>query len=255
MHMRKSTLVTVLVVGALLIPAAVYASHQFTDVPDSHTFHDAIAWMKDNSITVGCNPPANTQYCPEDNVTRGQLSGFMRRLADNQVVDAGALEGKDGSHYQGSVAGSLISNVTPAAGVRTRTSSVSGFTVPQNGGALAVSADVIMSAGTPGIAIVWLEVDRDGACGIPGLPRTAAFHNFVTEQFATVAVSTTDTASAGVHRVDLCALTSNGTIAFGQGALTVEWVETTQVGTVAGESSDVSPEQKLEELSSSSFGG
>ena len=61
MHMRKSTLVTVLVVGALLIPAAVYASHQFTDVPDSHTFHDAIAWMKDNSITVGCNPPANTQ--------------------------------------------------------------------------------------------------------------------------------------------------------------------------------------------------
>ena len=73
MHMRKSTLVTLLVVGALLIPAAVYASHQFTDVPNSHTFHAAIDWMKDHNITVGCNPPANTQYCPDDNVTRGQM--------------------------------------------------------------------------------------------------------------------------------------------------------------------------------------
>jgi hypothetical protein len=243
------------VVGALLIPAAVYASHQFTDVPNNHTFHNAIAWMKDNNITVGCNPPANTRYCPDDNVTRGQISAFMRRLADNRVVDARALEGKDGSHYQGSVAGSLINNVTPAANVRTRISTVSGFTVPQNGGALAVAADVIMGAGAPGAAIVWLEVDGNGACGIAGLPRTAALHDFVTEQFATVAVSTTDTVNAGVHRVDLCTVTENGTVAFGQGALTVEWVETTQVGTIASESSDVSPEQKLEELSSSSFGG
>ena len=86
--MRKSTLLVGLVVGALLIPVAVFASHSFNDVPDDHNFHDAIAWMKDNGVTVGCNPPANTNYCPEDNVTRAQMAAFMRRLAENQVVDA-----------------------------------------------------------------------------------------------------------------------------------------------------------------------
>ncbi|MDF2729616.1 MAG: S-layer y domain [Acidimicrobiia bacterium] len=86
--MRKSKLIAVLVVGTLLVPVAVFASHSFNDVPDDHTFHDAIAWMKDNGVTVGCNPPANTNYCPEDNVTRAQMAAFMRRLAENQVVDA-----------------------------------------------------------------------------------------------------------------------------------------------------------------------
>jgi S-layer homology domain len=86
--MRKSTILVGLVVGALLVPVAVFATHSFNDVPDDHTFHDAIAWMKDNGVTVGCNPPANTNYCPEDNVTRAQMAGFMRRLAENQVVDA-----------------------------------------------------------------------------------------------------------------------------------------------------------------------
>ena len=51
--MRKSTLLAVLVVGTLLVPVAVFASHSFNDVPDDHTFHDAIAWMKDNGVTVG----------------------------------------------------------------------------------------------------------------------------------------------------------------------------------------------------------
>jgi hypothetical protein len=76
------------VVATLLVPVAVFAAHSFNDVPDDHTFHDAIAWMKDNGVTVGCNPPANTSYCPDDNVTRGQMAAFMRRLAENQVVDA-----------------------------------------------------------------------------------------------------------------------------------------------------------------------
>jgi hypothetical protein len=78
---------------------AVFASHQFNDVPNSHTFHNAIAWMKDNNITVGCNPPGNTNYCPDDNVTRGQMSAFMKRLAENNVVDAATLDGLDSTVF------------------------------------------------------------------------------------------------------------------------------------------------------------
>jgi hypothetical protein len=84
---------TAIIAVLLAAPTAVWAAHQFTDVPNSHTFHNAIDWMKTNNITVGCNPPSNTQYCPDDNVTRGQMAAFMKRLAENQVVDAGTLQG------------------------------------------------------------------------------------------------------------------------------------------------------------------
>jgi hypothetical protein len=100
MNTRPPTRLTAIALTAaiavlLAAPTALWAAHQFTDVPDSHTFHNAIDWMKDNNITVGCNPPANTQYCPDDSVTRGQMAAFMKRLAENQVVDAASLQGVD----------------------------------------------------------------------------------------------------------------------------------------------------------------
>jgi hypothetical protein len=92
-------LLTVMATVLISVPTAVWASHQFTDVPDSHIFHTGISWMKDNNITVGCNPPANTQYCPEDNVTRGEMATFMKRLAENNVVDAATLDGLDSTDF------------------------------------------------------------------------------------------------------------------------------------------------------------
>jgi hypothetical protein len=76
------------IVGAVIAPIAVSASHQFTDVPDTEIFHDNIAWLADADITRGCNPPTNDQFCPDDNVTRGQMAAFMQRLAEAKVVDA-----------------------------------------------------------------------------------------------------------------------------------------------------------------------
>lgn len=83
--------------GALVaFPAGVYASHQFTDVPASHTFHDHIEWIKDNNITAGCG---GTEYCPDDPVTRGQMAAFMKKLAKKGVVNAGTLDGLDSSEF------------------------------------------------------------------------------------------------------------------------------------------------------------
>lgn len=58
----------------------------------SNIFHDDIAWLADADVTRGCNPPANTEFCPSDEVTREQMAAFMRRLAENRV-DAGRLQG------------------------------------------------------------------------------------------------------------------------------------------------------------------
>ncbi|HLT96302.1 MAG TPA: S-layer homology domain-containing protein, partial [Acidimicrobiia bacterium] len=66
----------------------------FEDVPDDHVFSQDIAWLAENGITKGCNPPDNTQFCPDDPVTRGQMAAFMRRFA-NTVGTGGS--GEDGA--------------------------------------------------------------------------------------------------------------------------------------------------------------
>ena len=86
--LRYLTVVVVSVVAAA--PTAVWASNTFTDVPDTNVFHDDIDWMVDSGVTLGCG---DGEYCPDEDVLRQQMVAFMHRLADNQVVDAGHLEG------------------------------------------------------------------------------------------------------------------------------------------------------------------
>lgn len=48
-------------------------------------FVDDIEWLANAGITKGCNPPDNDKYCPDSNVTRGQMAAFLVRalnLAD-----------------------------------------------------------------------------------------------------------------------------------------------------------------------------
>ncbi|MFP4555042.1 MAG: S-layer homology domain-containing protein, partial [Actinomycetota bacterium] len=54
----------------------------FSDVPASNTFHNDIAKLATAGITKGCNPPGNTNYCPNDHVTRGQMAAFLHRADD-----------------------------------------------------------------------------------------------------------------------------------------------------------------------------
>jgi hypothetical protein len=51
----------------------------FADVSASHTFANDIAWLADEGITRGCNPPSNTRFCPGAQVTRGQMAAFLVR--------------------------------------------------------------------------------------------------------------------------------------------------------------------------------
>lgn len=95
----------------LLIPTASWASHQFTDVPDDNIFHSDIAWLADAEVTLGCNPPANDQFCPDRAVTRAQMSAFMHRLAKyfdaedgtpgfaDTAGDANTLDGQDSATF------------------------------------------------------------------------------------------------------------------------------------------------------------
>ncbi|MFP3913535.1 MAG: allene oxide cyclase barrel-like domain-containing protein [Actinomycetota bacterium] len=85
---RRAALVVVAALLVVTAPATLMAADDFVDVEQSDTFHDDISWMADNGITFGCNPPENTEYCPEREVTRGEMAAFLRRLATNEVVQA-----------------------------------------------------------------------------------------------------------------------------------------------------------------------
>jgi hypothetical protein len=67
----------------------------FLDI-SGNIFENAINWMAQEEITVGCNPPSNTNYCPNDRLTRGEMAVFISRVMslpgpsdDHFIDDAG----------------------------------------------------------------------------------------------------------------------------------------------------------------------
>ena len=61
----------------------------FTD-DDTSIFETDIDKLYTAGITMGCNPPTNDNYCPNNSVTREQMAAFLRRGLDttpSQVTD------------------------------------------------------------------------------------------------------------------------------------------------------------------------
>lgn len=77
---------------ALLVamPMLVSASHQFSDVPTSNTFHASIENLYGARLTGGCSAG---KFCPADNVTRGQMAAFLNRSLGRAVGDSGVAVG------------------------------------------------------------------------------------------------------------------------------------------------------------------
>ena len=55
------------------------SNDHFTDDEES-IFEGAINKIAEASLTNGCNPPDNDQFCPTDKVTRGQMAAFIKRV-------------------------------------------------------------------------------------------------------------------------------------------------------------------------------
>jgi len=61
---------------ALSLPSS--STDHFDDDEDS-MFESAINSLAEAGVTRGCNPPANTDYCPDESVTRGQMAALLVR--------------------------------------------------------------------------------------------------------------------------------------------------------------------------------
>lgn len=72
----------------------------FTDDDDS-IFEGDINAIAARGITVGCNPPENTQFCPDDTVTRAQWASLMvRALGLTEGGDDDRFTDDDGSVHE-----------------------------------------------------------------------------------------------------------------------------------------------------------
>jgi hypothetical protein len=69
----------------------------------SSVFKDAIAWLAAQGITQGCNPPANTMFCPNDRVTRGQMAAFIVRAKGYSVIADDFFVDDEGSVFENAI--------------------------------------------------------------------------------------------------------------------------------------------------------
>ena len=103
---------------ALAIPALALASHQFTDVPTTHRFHDDIDAIADAGVTLGCG---GGKYCPDKVVTRAQMAAFLNRLGalaegTTPVVNADRVDGLDSTAFMPAATYIIIEEATVLAG-------------------------------------------------------------------------------------------------------------------------------------------
>lgn len=101
---------------AIAIPAAVWASHDFTDVPTSDQFHTQISAIKGAGITTGCTA---TTYCPTDFVRRDAMAAFMHRGFGRVALASGSFLAAPSYGTFGSVLTKTIT-VPGAAGTGTQ---------------------------------------------------------------------------------------------------------------------------------------
>lgn len=92
-------IVAALLILALVVPGTALANHLFADVANSNTFHTTISNVYARGLTGGCG---SGNYCPNDPVTRGQMSAFLDRMfkADGMPLGYAAIE-SDGTVASG----------------------------------------------------------------------------------------------------------------------------------------------------------
>jgi len=76
-------------------------------------FAQDILWLAEQGITSGCNPPANDRFCPDKEVTRGQMAAFLARALDLQDDGGGnSFIDDNGSIFEDDIAKIAAAGIT-----------------------------------------------------------------------------------------------------------------------------------------------
>lgn len=99
------------IVRARSLPPA-GSGFDFTD-DDESVFEDDIERIAAANITLGCNPPQNTQFCPDLPVTRAQMAAFLARtFGYDDGGTADLFVDDDGSEFEPDIQRLAVAGVT-----------------------------------------------------------------------------------------------------------------------------------------------
>lgn len=74
----------------------------FTD-DDGHVLEGGVNRVAGASITMGCNPPANTRFCPDRNMTRAEFATFLVRALGLPGSEVDFFTDDDGHVLEGAI--------------------------------------------------------------------------------------------------------------------------------------------------------
>ena len=87
----------------------------FLDV-HGHNFEGAIDWLQSEGIARGCNPPLNTRFCPDSDVTRGQMAVFLTRALNLPPATADHFADDRGQFHEDAANRLFESGITQGCG-------------------------------------------------------------------------------------------------------------------------------------------
>ncbi len=101
----------VLLVGTVLVSAPAGASGTFSD-DDGSVHEGAIEAIAAANITLGCNPPTNTNYCPDRPVTRAEMATFLTRALPLTPSTTDYFTDDNTSLHEGAIQTIAAANIT-----------------------------------------------------------------------------------------------------------------------------------------------
>ncbi len=85
---------------------------------DGSVFEGDIEWLAASGVTRGCNPPVNDRFCPNDDVTRGQMAAFLVRALELPDGTSNAFDDDDGSVFEANIDALAAAGIASGCGPR-----------------------------------------------------------------------------------------------------------------------------------------
>ncbi|MPZ54300.1 MAG: hypothetical protein GEU79_16485 [Acidimicrobiia bacterium] len=100
--LRLVGLTAVCLTIVLALSTSASAAGRFVD--DDNSVHEAdIEAIAAEGITIGCNPPTNDRFCPEESVTRGEMAAFLVRGLELNASSDDVFTDDDGSVFEADI--------------------------------------------------------------------------------------------------------------------------------------------------------
>jgi hypothetical protein len=99
-------------VVVLTAPASGISLGGYFSDDNGHLFENDIDAIAAAGITKGCNPPANTRFCPDRDVARGAMAAFLRRALNLPSSSTDYFTDDDNSVFESDINAIAAADIT-----------------------------------------------------------------------------------------------------------------------------------------------